>query len=440
MTRNRTAALILMLVVTGILNADQNIMNATLGLIEKDFHVTDADIGLMSGLFTVLGAVVSLFAGYLTDKGNRKWLFIFSVLVGEIPCFLTAFATNYPVFFFLRVLSGFGVGASFPLVYSILGDMYEEKKRASTAGMMTAAIGIGQIIGIVLGGYFSGTVMTWRLPFIIASVPNIPLLIAYFILVPETRRGASEESVKELIDKGMVYPKTIRISDYLKLVKVKTNVLLFIQGLMGTVPWGAIPLFLVKFLSDQKGFTIAQGTTVFLIFGAGNILGTVFGGVWGGKLFKTKAAYLPLFCSITTVAGSLFALALFTVVPSGNLMLMILCGFIGSFLVSMTGPNMKTMLLDTNVPENRGAIFSIFNLTDSVGTGIGKYFAGVLSGVFGLTLSLSISTLFWVPCAVVLLVAGFFFAGDIRALHRKMRNVAEQMRNKKSQYSTDRRQ
>jgi hypothetical protein len=54
MKDRRALGLILMIIIVGFLNADQNVMNSTLVLIEDEFHVNDADIGLMSGLFTVL--------------------------------------------------------------------------------------------------------------------------------------------------------------------------------------------------------------------------------------------------------------------------------------------------------------------------------------------------------------------------------------------------
>jgi MFS family permease len=84
-----------MITIVGLLNADQNIMNATLVLIEKEFNVNDYDIGIMSALFTVVGAIISIVWGYLSDKKNRKRLFIAAILIAEIPCLLTAFSQNY---------------------------------------------------------------------------------------------------------------------------------------------------------------------------------------------------------------------------------------------------------------------------------------------------------------------------------------------------------
>ncbi len=427
MKSSRTLTLVLMIIVVGLLNADQNLINSTLAAIEKEFRVTDADIGLMSGLFTILGAVVSLLVGYLSDKWNRKMLFIYSVLLSEIPCLLTAFSANYGQFFLFRILTGFGVGASFPVIFSFIGDLYGEKERAGAVAWMTTVMGIGLIAGQLVSGYV-GPAAGWRLPFVIVSVPTLLFLMVFYLLVGEPRRGASEEGVNSLVAQGYRYPRSIRIRDYLRLFKIRTNLFLFLQGILGTVPWGAIPLFIVKFLNENKSLSIEAATTAFLLFGAGNVAGTILGGLAGGPLLKKRPALLPQFCAVTTFIGAGFTLYLFVGLPQGSLLWTLVLGFLAAFFASMTGPNMRTMLLDTNVPENRGAIFSIFNLTDSVGTGMGKYVAGVLSVGFGLTAAISTSAAFWIPCGVLLGIAALVFAGDIKELHRNMQEVAREMK------------
>jgi len=424
---NRTLTLVLMIVVVGLLNADQNLINSTLGAIEKEFRITDADIGLMSGLFTVLGAIVSLLVGYLSDKWQRKMLFVYSVLLSEIPCFLTAFSATYTQFFIFRILTGFGVGASFPVIFSLIGDLYGEKERAAAVAWMTTVMGVGQILGQLVSGYI-GPSTGWRLPFVIVSVPTVVVLLVFFLVVREPPRGAAEEGVNSLVAQGYLYPKSIRFRDYLRLFSIRTNLFLFIQGILGTVPWGAIPLFIVKFLSENKGLSIEAATTAFLLFGAGNVAGTILGGLAGGPLLKRKPAFLPQFCAVTTFVGAGLTLYMFVGLPQGSLLWTLVLGFLAAFFASMTGPNVRTMLLDTNVPENRGAIFSVFNLTDSVGTGIGKYVAGLLSASFGLAAAMSTSAAFWVPCAILLLVAAAVFAPDIKELQRKMVEVATEMK------------
>ena len=392
MKKRNILALVLMIIIIVLLNADQNSPNGMLREIEAEFHVNDASIGLMSGLFTLVGAAFSLIWGYLSDKGNRKMLFFYSVLVGQIPCLLTAFVTNYSQFFWLRILTGIGVGVSFPTIFSMIGDMYDEEHRPTVVTWITTAMGVGVILGSILSGYL-GPAFGWRFPFIVIAVPNLIVLILFYLLVPEPQRGATEESIKDLVDQGYLYPKTIMWSDYLNLFKIKTNLYLFIQGILGTVPWGAILLFLVEFYHSNRGLSTEEATTVFAVFAIGNVIGTIVGGMAGGWLSKKKAAWLPQFCAVTTVLGTVTTLIMFIFIPERSFGATMALGFLASILVSLTGPNVRIMLLDTNVPENRGAIFSIFNLTDSVGTGIGKYIAGLLSVGFGLSFAINVCTI-----------------------------------------------
>ncbi len=425
----RVFTLIFMSLVLIMLNADSNVMNPNLSRIEAEFGVDDADIGFMMAIFSIFGAFVSLFWGYFADKTSRKLLFVASVLLGEIPCLLTAFARDYTTFFILRVLTGIGVGAAFPLVFSMIGDIFGDRGRPIATAVLTTAFSLGQILGVALAGYTSninfGIVSGWRFAFLIASAPNIPLAILFLILVPEPKRGASEEATAKLIEQGLLYPRTIKISDYIGLVKIKTNIYLFIQGIIGTIPWGAIA-FLNKFLEEEKSLSPAQATTVYLVFAAGAVVGTMLGGTFGGMVSKKNPKYLPWFCAITTVIGCILALITFLVIPN-NIPLLSLFGFIAGFFVAMTGPNMRAMLLDTNVPENRGAIFSIFNLTDNLGTGFGKWVAGILSIAIGLTGSLALCTAFWFGCAFVLFLSGAIYPKDIEKQKEKLSKIASEM-------------
>ena len=92
----RSFTLVIIALAMVVLNSDTNVMTPTLARIEAEFGVADSTIGFMMLLFTVIGALVSLLWGYFSDKASRKLLFALAVLIGEVPCALTAFAPNYP--------------------------------------------------------------------------------------------------------------------------------------------------------------------------------------------------------------------------------------------------------------------------------------------------------------------------------------------------------
>jgi predicted MFS family arabinose efflux permease len=421
----RRFTLFIIALVMMVLNSDTNVMTPTLANIEREFGVSDSSIGLMMGLFTIIGAVVSLLWGYFSDKASRKLLFALAVVIGELPCALTALAPNYPIFFALRILSGIGLGAAFPLVFAIIGDIFDERGRPMATGIVSVAIAVGNIVGTLIGGYL-GAGGDWRLPFIVASVPNFLFILLFWLFSPEAKKAASEEATRELVEAGLVYPKTIKLADYAGLFKNRTNLYLLLQGIAGTIPWGSF-FFINKYLNEDKGLSIASATNVFLFFGLGMIAGTVVGGQLGGAIFRRRPKALPLFCSLTTLGGALAVIYVVLWAPS-DFAILALSGFVAAFLAAMTGPNMKTMLLDVNAPEQRGAIFSIFNLTDSLGTGLGRSVAGLLSGALGLALSLALCSTLWILCSVLLLIVSLYFLADVERLRESMKRVAREMR------------
>ena len=423
-TQRRIALILLALIMT-VLNSDANVMTPTLAQIEAEFGVTDSTIGFMMMLFTIVGAAVSLLWGYFSDKAPRKALFAIAVVIGELPCALTALAPSYPAFFALRVVSGIGLGAAYPLVFAIIGDAFDEKSRPMATGIISVAIALGNILGTAIGGYL-GAGGNWRMPFVVASAPNFLFVALFWIACPEAKKAASEEATRELVEAGLVYPKTIRLSDYLGLFRNRTNLFLFLQGIAGTIPWGSF-FFINKFLNEDKGLSIAKATDVFLFFGLGMICGVVAGGELGGAIFRRAPRKLPVFCGLTTLGGAA-AVAYVVLWASADPVVLSALGFSAAFLAAMTGPNMKTMLLDVNAPEQRGAIFSIFNLTDSVGTGLGRSVAGLLSGAVGLALSLAICSAFWGICAILLVAISRFFLEDIAALKKRMADIAMEMK------------
>ena len=422
----KTWVLFLLVLMAIFLNADNLVLSPNITAIENEFGVTDSDIGNISGLFTIVGAVVSLLWGYLADKGSRKLLFVLSVIIGELPCALTAFAQNYTQFFILRILCGIGVGASYPIAFSLVADFFSEKERAKATGLVAGAIGLGSVLGMIIGGY-GGAAWGWRLPFLLVSLPNFVFALLFWFSVKEPARAMSEEGLKELIEQGLVYPRSIQFSDYKRLFTIPTNLLLFLQGIAGSVPWGAIPLFLVAYLQRVKGFDLTGATTVFMFFGLGNIVGIVVGGLVGGALYRKSLSWVPIFSAVTTIVGAGLAVIVFQASWLVSYWAIVALGFVTAMMASLTGPNMKLMLMNVNVPENRGAIFSIFNLTDSLGSGFGRFVGGWLVQLLTIGPAMTISSLFWVPCGLILFLLAGRFGRDVGALKAKMKRVAEEM-------------
>ncbi|NPV88029.1 MFS transporter [Coprothermobacteraceae bacterium] len=424
--------LFVLLLLTGIiLLADQNVMSPNITAIEHEFGITDREIGFVGSAFTLVGALVTLVWGYLTDKYSRKWLLVLALLLGEVPCFLTGFAQSYEQLLVLRVLTGIGLGGTVPLAFSILGDLFTERQRPRAQAWYDAITTVGVLLGMIVAG-FLGPVYGWRIPFILVSAPNFLFILGMILFGEEPAKGAGEQEIRDLVLSGRKYRGSLKLSDYLHLFRNKTNLMLFLQGIPGTVAWGIIPFYLITFYERYKGFTVQLGTVLLLVLGVGTIAGKLFGGIFGNYLYNKDRRYLPVFLGLAQIVGVVPILVTlrWPSVPNpglGDLMGPMLYGFVGAFLISTSGPNVKAMLMNVNLPEHRGAISSVFNLTDSIGAGFGPLVGGLLSYARGLDFAMTTSALFWVPCGVLLIIVALFIQEDAMRVHRAMQLAREEM-------------
>jgi len=429
-------AVFLLCLINLFLFADQNLMAPNLTQIARDFGFSEVerDIklgGNISFVFWVLGGTVSLAIGYLTDLVTRRRLFLAVILIGEIPCLLTGFAETYTQLFWFRALTGIGIGGALPLTFSLVGDYFPHSQRAAASGFLGLAMGVGIALGQLMAGMI-GPTMGWRLPFILVAIPNFALGILFWLTIKEPARGKAEEKLKDLIEKGQAYTARINWSEYKNLFRIKTNLLVFLQGIPGTVPWGVFFIYLNDFYAQDKGYSVQTATLIIMAVGLGAIIGGFIGGLVGNKLYNLKPGYLPLLCGTTTLIGVIPMAVLINFPPQfeaevPNVALPVLIGLLTGFIVTITGPNIKAMLLNTNAPETRGSIFALFNLADDLGKGFGPVIISALISLFGRVGAFNIANLFWLFCGIVLLFLIAIFPKDKAALDELIEERAEEL-------------
>lgn len=429
-------AVTLLALIGFFLFADQNLMAPNLTQIATDFgfSANERDLklgGHISLMFWMLGGVITMAIGYLTDLVSRKTLFIITIVVGEIPCVLTGFAENYTQFFWLRGLTGIAIGGALPLTYSMIGDYFSHRNRAAAAAWISLAQGLGIAAGQMLAG-FIGPSHGWRLPFIIVGLPNFLFILVFWLTVREPPRGRAEDSLRELIESGKVYTARINWAVYKNMFKIKTNILVFLSGIPGTVPWGVFFIYLNDFYSQDKGFSVAMATLIVMAAGAGAILGGFIGGLVGNRLYNIRPHFLPILCGATTTFGVIPTAFLLNYpsqigVQNPSALIPIVLGLVTGFIVAITGANTKAIILNVNAPETRGSVFSLYNLVDDLGKGFGPVVISLLIVAFGRSLAFNIANLFWVICGILLFCTVSIFPRDEARLNEIMKEKAKRM-------------
>jgi len=403
--------------------ADQNLMapNLTAIATEFGFDAVERDVKLggdIALIFWMLGGAVALAVGVLTDRLPRKPLFVAILVVGEIPCFLTGFAETYEQLYWLRALTGIGIGGALPLAFSLLGDLFGVRSRGTAVAVISFAMGLGIALGQLIAG-FVGPEHGWRLPFIIVAAPNFLVGVLFALTVREPERGRTEEALQERVAEGEVYGARIDLSKVGEIFRTPTNLLIFVQGIPGTVPWGVFFVFLNDFYAQEKGYTVQEATLIVMAIGAAAIIGGLVGGIAGGWLYNRSPRLLPLLAGSSTLLG-IVPTALLLSWPGGTFGIPLLLAVLTGFTVSITGPCVRTILLDVNAPETRGTTFALYNLADDLGKGLGPAIIAVLIAAFGRLTAFHVANLFWVFCGIALLVAIRTFHRDEVALQERL--------------------
>lgn len=424
MSRRDLITLGLLVGMSIFLFADQRIMSAILPELSAEYGVSERVLGFIGSAFVLIGAFVSIFFGYFTDRISRKRLLILVVVIGEIPCLLTGvpfFTRTLASFTLLRILTGIGVGGIYPITFSLISDYFREEHRASASAWMGVAWAIGMMGGPAIAGYLTGA-YGWRIAFIIAAAPNFPLVAAFALYARDPERGRTEAALEKLIAEGAAYDQKIRLSDFRVIFSNRTNLLTFLQGIPGTVPWGIIGYWLIHYLEKTRGLPKTAATTVFLMMGIGTTIGSVVFAMIGERLYRKEPKLLPLLCGAGILIGIVPAIPIvnFAISPdSGSqILLFYALAFISGFLVSVPAANVKAILMNVNRPEHRGSVFAVFNITDNLGQGFGPAIGGLLMAV-GSVFTMNFALAFWVPCGLLF----FLIAGTITADRNAQREL-----------------
>jgi MFS family permease len=396
-------SLALLFILSFFLFADQNLMGPNLSQIASEFGFNDIqrDVklgGEISLVFWLIGGVFTLFFGYFTDIASRKKLLIISMLFGEIPCFLTGFVETYEQFFWLRALTGIGIGAIIPITYSLLADYFPSNMRSAATGYLGLVVGLGIGGGQLLAG-ITGPEYGWKISFIIVSVPNFIFLLLYALFATEPERGKSDKNTADITK--------INYSIIKKLISKKTNILVFLQGIAGTVPWSVFFVYLTDYLAQDIGYSVQMASLVVFVIGLSAMVGGFIGGLLGNRLYNINPTYQPLLSAICTFIGMIptaFLINLNPVSANASITYPLILAIFSGFFITVTAPNMKAILMNVNHSNTRGMAFSIYNLADGLGRGFGPFIISFFILQFGRQWGFNLANGIWFFCGISILL------------------------------------
>ena len=87
------------------------------------------------------------------------------------------------------------------------------------------------------------------------------------------------------------------------MISKKTNILVFLQGIAGTVPWSVFFVYLTDYLAQDIGYSVQMASLVVFVIGLSAMIGGFAGGLIGNKLYNINPKYQPLLSAVCTFIG-----------------------------------------------------------------------------------------------------------------------------------------
>ena len=147
--------------------------------------------GWLSFVYALMQFFCAPVLGNLSDRFGRRPVLLFAVLALGLDYLIMGLAPTIGWLFLGRVVAGMA-GASFTPAYAYVADITEPARRAQNFGLMSAAFGIGFILGPAIGGLL-GTFGP-RAPFFTAGLIALANAALGYFALPESLPSAARRA------------------------------------------------------------------------------------------------------------------------------------------------------------------------------------------------------------------------------------------------------
>ncbi|MBX5467396.1 MAG: MFS transporter [Firmicutes bacterium] len=169
---------------------DIGIIGSALVPLKRLYHLGPGQVGLLAIASTV-GIVVGVVpAGYLADRLGRKRMLMAGMVFYSLCTGLTGFASSWPFIALGRFVAGLGLGAVFPLPYTMLSEMSPSYMRGTAAGILDSFLSLGYFASPLLASLLIPRMdleVGWRVLFWVGALPLVYTVVIWRLL-PESPR------------------------------------------------------------------------------------------------------------------------------------------------------------------------------------------------------------------------------------------------------------
>ena len=367
--------LVVLTLVNAMAQAGPAVLSAVLPLLKSEFGFSDSELGLLTGYGSAVSyALLALPISHWASRYGSSLLLMLSMAVCGVANALTAGCSAMWHFIVVRLLSGTGPAAAWPLGQALIADHFPPAKRSGALAMHAAGDFLGNTLPLVAGGWVAVR-YGWRTAFVLLGVLTLLVAVLQRWLVSDE---PSQEVEPEVADPADDAPPAHWADGLRELWRRRS----YVHIVMG-FSWASFAVYglsqwMPSFYNRQFGLAPDEAAAFFGgAYAGGAMLGLLLGGVIGNIVGAHRPERLLVFCMGTYVftfpciLGVLFA---------PNLKF----AFVSHVLATMFGamPNGPvTAMIQNNVPRSlRVLAASVFLLVLTLlGAGGGPLLIGMVS-------------------------------------------------------------
>ncbi|HEU4460060.1 MAG TPA: MFS transporter [Methylibium sp.] len=170
--------------------------------LRAEFGLSDTAFSLLQGYaFALSFTLAGLPLGRWVDRSSRKLLILAGLLFWSAATALFAFGRSYEELLLARVGVGIGEAVLAPAAYSLIADLVPSYQRGRALAIYGVSLAIGSGASLLLGGWLLaaipaeglhvagfGDLAAWRVAFLAAAAPGLPLALLLMLAVREPAR------------------------------------------------------------------------------------------------------------------------------------------------------------------------------------------------------------------------------------------------------------
>ena len=152
---------------------------------QRSLHASETGVTWLLTGFLLSASVGTAIIGKLGDMNGKKRLLVWTLLALAAGTLLAAVSSSLAVLIIARLIQGVA-GGIFPLSFSIIRDEFPADRVAGSIGLMSAILGIGSGLGLVVGGLIDEH-LNWHWLFWIPLPAMVLAAACTWRYIPESR-------------------------------------------------------------------------------------------------------------------------------------------------------------------------------------------------------------------------------------------------------------